>query len=109
MQSSQVRRPSKGNMVVVIWDDNDNERYWCLGKYLSADEEGNHKIDQLESVSGDATNWSRPRTDDIQIVQDMKILQVLVQGEWNFTKRTPTFVTDNREEINEIFQSHCKL
>ena len=51
-----------GNMVVVIWDDNDNERYWCLGKYLSADEEGNHKIDQLESVSGDATNWSRPRT-----------------------------------------------
>ena len=47
-------------MVVVIWDD--NERYWCLGKYLSADEEGNHKIDQLESVSGDATNWSRPHT-----------------------------------------------
>ena len=43
-------------MVVVIWDDNDNERYWCLGIYLSADEDRNHKIDHLESVSGDATN-----------------------------------------------------
>jgi len=46
-------------MVVVILDDNDNERYWCLGIYLSAAEDRNHKIDHLESVSSDATNWSR--------------------------------------------------
>ena len=83
--------------------------YWCLGIYLIADEDGIHKMDHLESVSGDATNWSRPRTDDVQNVRDIQILQVDVQGEWNFRKRTPTFVVGNREEINEIFQNYYKL
>ena len=47
-----------------------------------------------------------PRTDDIQNVQDMQIIRVDVQGEWNFRKQTPTFVVDNREEINDIFQNY---
>jgi len=103
-EKTNERRYQTQQMVAVIWD-NDNERYWCLGIYISADEDGIHKIDHLESVSGDAINWSRPRTDDVQNVKDMQILQVDVQGEWNFRKRTPTFVVGNREEINEIFQN----
>jgi hypothetical protein len=92
-------------MVAVIWDGKDNERYWCLGMYLSADEEGIHKIDHLERVSGDATNWIRPRNDDVQNVNDIQILQVDVKGQWNFSKRAPTFVVDNKEEIDQIFQN----
>ena len=93
-------------MVAVIWDSNNSERYWCVGIYLSPEEEGTHKIDHLENISGNATHWLRPRNDDVQNIQDIQILQVEVKGEWSFSKRAPTFIVVNKDEIDGVFQKY---
>ena len=93
-------------MVAVIWDGNNNERYWCLCMYISAEEDGTHKIDHLENVIRNTTDWVRPCNDDIQNVHEIQILQVDVKGEWNLSKRAPTFTVSNKKEIEQIFQKY---
>ena len=51
-------------------------------------------------------NWIRPRNDDVQNFHYIQILQVDVKGEWNFSKRAPTFAVGNKEGIDQIFQNY---
>ena len=81
--------------LAVVWDTADGDRAWYIGFYIGDVEESNIRIDHLQLASKNLSNrkeWIRPSTDDIQEVKPQQLVICDIIGDWDFSKRRPTFV-----------------
>ena len=68
------------------------------------------RIDHLERKSPrENTTWQRPIRDDVQSAEEVQILPIPVQGDWDFTTDRPHFELSNADDIVHNYQKICKL
>lgn len=91
--------------VAVLWDGDDGKRYWCLGFYI-CDEDDNHiKVDHLTRKENNNSEWIRPRSDDIQIVNHVQVISTNIEGYWDFSnERHPVYTVTNSQHVQEKFE-----
>ena len=68
------------------------------------------RIDHLERTSPrDNTTWQRPVRDDVQSADEVQILPIPVQGDWDFTTDRPHFKLSNADDVVHNYQKICEL
>ena len=87
--------------VAVVWDEGDIKR-WYIGFYLDDNEDGTFRVDHLICAGTEDEIWHRPPgSDDIQDTIEQQIVPVTVSGTWDFSKRKPSFLIYNANEIRD--------
>jgi hypothetical protein len=95
----------KQQPLAIVWDGEGDERYWCVALYI-CEYEGKISVDNLvEQRKSNKCAWVRPTVDDVQNVLPQFIISCDVKGEWDFTKRSTTFVVSNVDEIEDCFNT----
>ena len=90
--------------LAVMWDEGDH-RYWVGALFLRNNDDGTFEVDNLvEKKNPNRQEWIRPEGDDIQDVLAQFIIPCEVRGEWDYSKRTSTFVVENVVEIEKHFK-----
>ena len=91
--------------LAVVWDGSAG-REWFIGLYLDENDYGTFRIDHLmRDVKEKDDEWKRPRTDDIQDVEQVQILPCQVDGEWHLSCRKSIFKLRNTRESRDTFMS----
>ena len=72
--------------------------------YISEDE---YEIDYLERDPMDTSKkrWRYPKKEAIYVTKTVQVIACNVIGAWDMTRRKPTFILDNWEIIDGLFQS----
>ena len=93
--------------LAVLWDGNDNKRYWCIGFFLNEIDDITIRVDHLTQKQL-CDDWIRPEQDDIQeVLAEYQVLPCTVDGEWiNLNSRVPKFRVKNTVEIQKIFNDY---
>ena len=108
-ESSQKFNPQ--DPVIVLWDEQNGGMEWYVGFYLDDNDDGTVRIDHLERVvvkdkngrpvSSDS-KWKRPKSDAIQDVKEVQILQCKPVGDWVLESQHVIFQLDNNTEIESL-------
>ena len=81
--------------IAVVWDTEDDKRYWCVGFYIR-DLDDDMQFDHLTfRYEGQYQQWIRPDSDDVQLVKRVQVLPMAVRGEWDFNRRQSIYRVDN--------------
>ena len=89
--------------VAVVWDEASGKQ-WYIG-FVISESSDSLVIDHLERKTND-TNWQRPSPDDTQTVSMTQIIPCSVEGEWEFSARSPQFIVKNSENIKKKLKEH---
>ena len=103
-QEESVRKFISEEPVAVIWDTEDENRFWCVGFYIQSISDEEIQVDHLKCKrEGQYKEWIRPEADDVQVVHHVQVLPVNVIGEWDFSKRRSVYRIVNLEVIQNAF------
>ena len=103
-ENEDVKKVFKPNEpVVVLWDNEKEERDWWIGFYICHIEDDAIKVDHLTRQNTGYKNWVRGNV-DVQPVNLVQVVPIDVNGDWNLhNDRHPVFVVDNNEDIEAAF------
>ena len=105
-QEESVRKFISKEPVAVIWDTEDENRFWCVGFYIQSISDEEIQVDHLKCKrEGQYKEWIRPEADDVQVVHHVQVLPVNVIGEWDFSKRHSVYQVVNLEDIQNAFNA----
>ena len=93
----------------VVWDT-PSGREWYIGMTRRKINGESFSIEYLEGCNLDSTkkSWRYPRKEDEQITETIQIIPCNVIGAWDMSSRQQTFVVENWEAIEGVFQSMYK-
>ena len=94
--------------LVVIWDDSDGKRYWCIGLFICQVDDDTVKVEHLkQQKKGGIQHWIHPESDDVQVVNLVQLLPIGVVGDWNFSnERHPLFNIVNATGIASVLKHY---
>ena len=92
--------------LAIIWDAENETRYWNIGFFLNDNEEDETiKVELLiRKEDVDKGQWIREKYEDIQFVKHIQIIPINVIGHWNGNfANEPVFVVENEQDIINYF------
>ena len=94
--------------LAVVWEEG-RSLQWYVGFYLDVSDDETFRVDHLVRSATGSQLWERPpESDDIQDTTYRQIVPVAVAGHWDFSKRKPTYIVENSEEIQQTFRQISK-
>ena len=97
--------PFAKQQPLTVVSDEDDTRYWCVALFLNENDDETFVVYNLcVKKKSKQREWVRPVSDDVQTILPRFIIPCEVKGEWDYSKRTSTFVVENVEEIEVHFQ-----
>ena len=96
--------------LTVVWDTNDEIRYWSIGFFLSDIDDTTIRVDHLVRKGNSSQNldWVRPEIDDIQeVLTDHQVLPLDVNGDGvDLNSRLPRYHVGNVKDIVKVFENY---
>ena len=99
--------------VIVVWHERGNPE-WYLGFYVDDNGDNTVRVDHLKrcfvrdkrgrQVKSDY-HWERPKTDDLQDVEEEQILSCKPVGDWIITPEIFVYKLENSDQIKNHFIS----
>lgn len=86
-----------------MWNKESGETEFNFGFVEHIKEDGTVTVDHLEQkTAGYDRVWQRPGIDDIHSVEKCQIIKILVDREWDFSKK-PLYTIKNIDSIKKKF------
>ena len=100
--------------VIVIWYERGGNPEWYLGFYVDDNDDNTVRVDHLKRCLVKDKHsrqmkcdhqWERPKTEDLQDVEEEQILSCKPVGDWIITPETFVYELENSDQIKNHFNS----